>query len=73
MRIVDDISELVGKTPMLRVKKLFPQTRANILAKLELSNPKIPISSVILFETNLFKLVPVALSATKPKIVVFVP
>ncbi len=39
MRIVDDISELVGKTPMLRVKKLFPQTRANILAKLELSNP----------------------------------
>lgn len=39
MQIIDDISELVGRTPMLRCKKLFPNSPANILAKLELTNP----------------------------------
>ncbi len=39
MNIIDDMSELVGRTPMLRVKKLFPDSRAQILAKLELTNP----------------------------------
>lgn len=39
MKVIDDISEMVGKTPMLRCKKLFPNSRANILAKLELFNP----------------------------------
>jgi len=37
--VIDDISELVGRTPMLRCKKLFPDARATILAKLELFNP----------------------------------
>lgn len=39
MRVIDDISELVGQTPMLRVKKLFPDVTANIFAKLEMFNP----------------------------------
>lgn len=39
MKIVDDISELVGRTPMLRCHKLFPDSPAKILGKLELFNP----------------------------------
>lgn len=39
MKVIDDISELVGQTPMLRVKKLFPDAPATVLAKLELFNP----------------------------------
>ncbi len=39
MQIIDDISELVGRTPMLRCRKLFPNSPANIFAKLELTNP----------------------------------
>ncbi|MEZ4266827.1 MAG: PLP-dependent cysteine synthase family protein [Myxococcota bacterium] len=39
MRIIDDISELVGATPMLRCDKLFPGARATVLGKLELCNP----------------------------------
>mgnify|MGYP003887205611 CR=1 FL=1 len=39
MRVIDDITELIGKTPLLRVKKLIPDCAANIVAKLELSNP----------------------------------
>ena len=39
MRVIDDISELVGRTPMLRVRKLFGDTPATILGKLELTNP----------------------------------
>lgn len=37
--IVDAISELVGGTPMIRLRRLFPDTDAKILAKLELANP----------------------------------
>lgn len=39
MRIVDDISQLVGQTPMLRISRLFPDAKATILGKLELTNP----------------------------------
>lgn len=39
MRVVDDIRELVGQTPLLRVKRLFPDLPANIVGKLELTNP----------------------------------
>ncbi len=39
MRVIDDISELVGRTPMLRCNKLFPDAAATVLAKLELTNP----------------------------------
>ena len=39
MRIVDDISQLVGQTPMLRISRLFPDSKATILGKLELTNP----------------------------------
>ena len=39
MRVIDDISELVGRTPLLRVNKLFPNCPAKIVAKLELFNP----------------------------------
>lgn len=39
MNVIQDISELVGKTPMLRIQKLFPDSKAHIFAKLELFNP----------------------------------
>lgn len=39
MRVIDDISELVGETPMLRLNKLFPNAPAAVLGKLELFNP----------------------------------
>ncbi len=39
MRIIEDISEMVGRTPMLHCKKLFPGSKARILGKLELFNP----------------------------------
>ncbi len=39
MDIIDDISELVGRTPLFECKKLFPDSPARILAKLEQCNP----------------------------------
>lgn len=39
MKVINDISEMVGKTPLLRCRKLFPEAKANIVAKLELFNP----------------------------------
>ena len=39
MQVIDDVRELVGNTPMLRCRKLFPDCPATILAKLELANP----------------------------------
>lgn len=39
MNVINDISELVGRTPMLHCQKLFPNSAARILAKLELYNP----------------------------------
>jgi len=39
MRIIDDFTELIGQTPMLRCKKLFPEAPAQVMAKLELTNP----------------------------------
>jgi cysteine synthase A len=39
MQVIDDVRELVGRTPMLRCHKLFPDCSATILAKLELTNP----------------------------------
>jgi cysteine synthase A len=37
--VIDDISQLVGRTPMLRLRKLFPGAAAEVVAKLELFNP----------------------------------
>ncbi|MFT7582389.1 MAG: cysteine synthase A [Myxococcota bacterium] len=37
--IIDDIAELVGHTPMIRLRRLFPAAKATILGKLELTNP----------------------------------
>lgn len=39
MNVIDDISELIGRTPMLRCHKIFPDAPAKIIAKLELFNP----------------------------------
>jgi cysteine synthase len=39
LRVSDDISELVGETPMLRLKKLVPPGAADVYAKLEYLNP----------------------------------
>jgi len=37
--VVDDITDLVGGTPMLRLKRLVPAGSADIFAKLEYLNP----------------------------------
>ncbi len=39
MRVADDITELVGRTPMLRFRRLVPQGAAEVFAKLEYLNP----------------------------------
>jgi cysteine synthase A len=38
-RVADDITELVGQTPMLRLTRLVPSTSADVFAKLEYLNP----------------------------------
>jgi cysteine synthase len=39
LRVSDDITKLVGQTPMLQMKKLVPRGAADIFAKLEYLNP----------------------------------
>ena len=39
LRVVDDITELVGETPVLQLKRLVPAGSADVFAKLEYLNP----------------------------------
>jgi cysteine synthase len=39
LRVADDITELVGFTPMLRLRRLVPSGSADVFAKLEYLNP----------------------------------
>ncbi len=39
LRVADDITQLVGETPMLRMKRLVPAGSADVFAKLEYLNP----------------------------------
>lgn len=39
LRVADDITELVGQTPMLQLKRLVPSGSADVFAKLEYLNP----------------------------------
>ena len=39
LRVADDITQLVGETPMLQLKRLVPQGSADVFAKLEYLNP----------------------------------
>ena len=39
LRVVDDITQLVGETPMLQLKRLVPAGSADVFAKLEYLNP----------------------------------
>jgi cysteine synthase A len=39
LRVADDITQLVGETPMLQLKRLVPAGSADIFAKLEYLNP----------------------------------
>lgn len=39
LRVADDITDLVGFTPMLHLKRLTPATSAQVFAKLEYMNP----------------------------------
>jgi len=39
LRVTDDISQLVGDTPILQLKKLVPDASADVYAKLEYLNP----------------------------------
>jgi cysteine synthase A len=38
-RIANDVTELIGKTPLVRVRRLLPDSRAEVVAKLEYFNP----------------------------------
>src|SRR5712692_6997990 len=39
LRVADDITQLVGETPLLRFKRLVPRGAADVYAKLEYLNP----------------------------------
>lgn len=39
LRVADDITQLVGETPMLQLKRLLPPGSADVFAKLEYLNP----------------------------------
>jgi cysteine synthase A len=39
LRVADDITQLVGETPILQLKRLVPQGSAEVFAKLEYLNP----------------------------------
>jgi cysteine synthase A len=39
LRVADDITELVGQTPMLRLRRMAPRSSADVFAKLEYLNP----------------------------------
>lgn len=39
LRVADDITELVGETPLLRLRRLVPPDAAQVFAKLEYLNP----------------------------------
>jgi cysteine synthase len=39
LRVADDITELVGQTPMLRLKRIVPAASGDVFAKLEYLNP----------------------------------
>jgi cysteine synthase A len=39
LRVANDITELVGETPMLQLKRLVPTGSAEVFAKLEYLNP----------------------------------
>lgn len=39
LRVAEDITELIGSTPMLRLKKVVPEGAAEVWAKLEFLNP----------------------------------
>ena len=38
-KIANDVTELIGNTPLVKINKLFPDSRATVLAKLEFYNP----------------------------------
>ena len=39
LRVADDITQLVGETPMLQLKRIVPPSAADVFAKLEYLNP----------------------------------
>ena len=39
LRVADDITQLVGETPMLQLKRMVPAGSADVFAKLEYLNP----------------------------------
>ena len=39
MTVFDDVTKLIGRTPLVRINRLFPEAGATVLAKLEFYNP----------------------------------
>ena len=39
MQIYDDVTTLIGRTPLVRINRIFGDTKATVLAKLEFYNP----------------------------------
>ena len=39
MRVANDLTELIGQTPLLALDRLYPRAKAKVYAKLEMFNP----------------------------------
>ena len=39
MQIFDDVTQLIGRTPLVRINRLYGDSKATVLAKLEFYNP----------------------------------
>ncbi|WP_347349414.1 cysteine synthase A [Nigerium sp.] len=39
MQTYEDVTELIGRTPLVKINKLFPESKATVYAKLEFYNP----------------------------------
>ena len=39
MNVFENVTALIGRTPLVKVNKLFGETNATVLAKLEFYNP----------------------------------
>ena len=40
MRIADDVTQLVGNTPLVRLRRVTAGARGDVVAKLEFFNPR---------------------------------
>ena len=47
-KIANDVTALIGDTPLVKINKMFPGSQATVLAKLEFYNPASASRTVLL-------------------------